>query len=126
MPKKKTSKTTSTTTSASTRSAFKIVKDKPMTKTEMVRALAEMTGLTRKKVTEVFQGLEVLMGVHLSKGAIGKFILPRLLKMYVVRKAATKPRMGRNPFTGEEIMFKAKPARSLIRIKPLKGLKELA
>jgi nucleoid DNA-binding protein len=47
------------------------------------------------------------------------------MKVTVVRKPATKARKGLNPFTGEEIMFKAKPARNVVRIRPLKGLKDL-
>jgi nucleoid DNA-binding protein len=47
------------------------------------------------------------------------------MKVKVVRKPATKARKGTNPFTGEEMMFKAKPARNVVKVLPLKGLKEM-
>jgi len=54
-----------------------------------------------------------------------KFILPGLMKIEVKRKPATKVRKGRNPFTGEEMMLKAKPARDIVKIRPLKKVKEM-
>ena len=48
------------------------------------------------------------------------------MKLKVVRKPATKARKGSNPFTGEETMFKAKPARNLVKVRPLKKVKEMA
>jgi len=47
------------------------------------------------------------------------------MKVKVVRKPATKARKGVNPFTGEEMMFKAKPARNVVKVLALKGLKEM-
>ena len=63
---------------------------------------------------------------HLRKGAAGEFTIPGLMKCVVKRKPATKARKGINPFTGEEIMFKAKPARNVVKVRPLKKLKEMA
>jgi hypothetical protein len=63
---------------------------------------------------------------HLKKNGAGIFTLPGLLKMKVVRKPATKARKGINPFTGEETVFKAKPARNVVKIQPLKAVKEMA
>jgi len=54
------------------------------------------------------------------------FNLPGLLKVMVVRKPATEARKGINPFTGQETIFKAKPARNVVKIRPLKGLKDMA
>lgn len=107
------------------KNGIKIVKEKPMTKAEIITALAEINELPKKKIKEVLDSIHLLMGSHLAKGAVGKFVLPRLLKMYVVHKPATKPRLEVNRFTGEEMMFKGKPARMVVRIKPLKGLKEI-
>jgi nucleoid DNA-binding protein len=52
--------------------------------------------------------------------------MPGLFKIQTVRKPATKARKGINPFTGEETVFKAKPARTVVKIRPLKKLKEMA
>jgi nucleoid DNA-binding protein len=51
--------------------------------------------------------------------------MPGLLKLKLVRKPATKARMGKNPFTGQEMMIKAKPARNVVKAQPLKSLKEM-
>jgi nucleoid DNA-binding protein len=53
------------------------------------------------------------------------FAVPGLMKITVQHKPATKPRKGINPFTGQEMMFKAKPARNVVRIRPLKSLKDM-
>ncbi|MDA7670231.1 HU family DNA-binding protein [Akkermansiaceae bacterium] len=63
---------------------------------------------------------------HIKKRAVGEFVLPGLLKIVTVRKPATKARMGINPFTKEEVMFKAKPASTAVKVRPLKKLKEMA
>jgi nucleoid DNA-binding protein len=47
------------------------------------------------------------------------------MKIRVKRKPATKARRGTNPFTGEEMMFKAKPARNVVKVTPLKALKDM-
>jgi len=47
------------------------------------------------------------------------------MKIKCIRKPATKARKGINPFTKEEMMFKAKPARNVVKVQPLKALKEM-
>jgi nucleoid DNA-binding protein len=47
------------------------------------------------------------------------------MKVVVVRKPATKARKGINPFTKQETMFKAKPARNVVKIRALKALKDM-
>ena len=98
----------------------------PMRKTEMFSNIAETTGLTRKQVSAVFESLSDLMGRHLKKRGAGEFTVPGLMKLRVVRKPATKARKGVNPFTGLETMFQAKPARNVVKIRPLKKVKEMA
>jgi nucleoid DNA-binding protein len=105
-------------------SAMKIIKDKPMSKSEILTCIAECAMLSRKQVSDVLYALEEVISAHIKKGGVGTFSLPGLLKLYVVRKPATKARKGKNPFTGEEVMFKAKPARNVVKIKALKKLKE--
>ena len=105
--------------------AKKTVSAKAPTKTEVMRHISEETGLTRKDVTAVFESLEGLIKKSLGRRGPGTFSLPGLAKMRVVRKPATKARPGVNPFTGEQIMIKAKPARNVVRIVALKNLKDM-
>jgi nucleoid DNA-binding protein len=105
--------------------AKKAAATKPMTKTEMLTALAEDTGLSKKEVSSVIDGLGTLIGKGLGKRGPGVFNLPGLMKVKVIRKPATKARKGINPFTKEPTVFKAKPARNVVKILPLKGLKDM-
>jgi nucleoid DNA-binding protein len=99
---------------------------KPMTKALMIAEIAETTGLNKKQVNSVLDELTSIIDRHIKKRAPGKFILPGLIKVQVKTKPATKARKGVNPFTGEETMFKAKPARRVVKVTPLKKLKEMA
>ncbi len=94
-------------------------------KTQIVSDIAENTGLTKKQVVGVLDGLGDLIERHIKKRAAGEFVLPGLLKISTVRKPATKERKGINPFTGEETVFKAKPARTAVKIRPLKKMKQM-
>jgi nucleoid DNA-binding protein len=105
--------------------AAKTETGKPMSKTEVLNTLAERTELGRKDVNKVLEELRDLIGEQLSKRGPGVFNVPGLMKIAVQRKPATKERKGINPFTKEETIFKAKPARNVVRIRPLKGLKEM-
>ena len=98
----------------------------PYTKARLFAAISEDTGLTKKQVAAVFESLSNLMHRHLKKRSAGTFTLPGLAKFNVVAKKATKARKGINPFTGEETTFAAKPARRVVRVRPLKGLKDMA
>jgi nucleoid DNA-binding protein len=98
---------------------------KPMTKTEMIAALAESTGLAKQQVAGLFDELAKLIGKELGDEGAGVFNVSSLLKIKVVRKPATPERKGVNPFTKEETVFKAKPARNVVKLVPLRGLKEL-
>jgi len=97
-----------------------------MTKTAIVNELAENTGLNKKEIQSVLDELSVLIERHIKKRAVGQFTIPSLMKIVVQNKPATKAKMGRNPATGEEMMIKAKPARSVVKVRPLKKLKEMA
>ena len=98
---------------------------KVRTKSEVFGGLAEASDLTRKQVACVFDGLSDLIKKDLGKRGPGIFTVPGLMKIKVVRKPATKARTGTNPFTGEEMMFKAKPARNVVKVLALKGLKTM-
>jgi len=97
---------------------------KPTTKSESFSYIADKTGLTKKDVGAVFDALGALMKRDLKRGP-GVYTVPGLMKVKVVRKPATKARKGVNPFTGEEMMFKAKPAHNVVKVLALKGLKEM-
>ena len=97
----------------------------PLTKSAMMDEIAGNTGLTKKQVSAVFDELSTLVERHIKKGAVGQFTLPGLMKIEVRRKPATKARKGINPFTGEETIFKAKPARNVVKIRALKKMKDM-
>ena len=97
-----------------------------MTKSQMVGSIAESTGLSKKQVSDVFGELESLIERSIKKRSVGEFTLPGLMKITTVKKPARKARKGINPFTGEETVFKAKPASIAVKIRPLKKLKEYA
>ena len=98
---------------------------KPMTKSEIIGEIALNTALNKKQVASVFDELAILIERHIKKRAPGQMSLPGLLKIEVKRKPATKARKGINPFTGEEAIFKAKPARKVVKIRPLKKVKDM-
>ncbi len=100
------------------------VKDK-FTKTQILNEIAEQTGLTKKDVGAVIDELGIVIERHVKKRSCGEFTLPGLLKISTVKKPAKKARKGINPFTGEETMFKAKPASIAVKIRPLKKLKDM-
>lgn len=97
-----------------------------MTKSQMLTSIAESTGLAKKDVSAVMDELELLIERSIKKRSIGEFTLPGLMKIMTVKKPARKARKGINPFTGEETMFKAKPASVAVKVRPLKKLKEFA
>jgi DNA-binding protein HU-beta len=99
---------------------------KPPTKSEIYAQIADDTGLTKKDVAAVFDSLSSQIRKSLGgRNGSGLFTIPGLLKMRVVKKPATKARKGINPFTGEEMMFKAKPASRTVKVAALKGLKDM-
>ncbi len=99
-------------------------KPKAMTKSALYQEIANSTKLTRKQVSEVFDALAKVVAQQLGKKGPGVFTLPGMAKLKLVRKPATKARQGINPFTKQPQMFKAKPARNIVRIRALKTLNE--
>ena len=96
-----------------------------MTKAAIINEIIKNTELSKKQVTSVLDELTILIERHIKKGAAGQFVLPGLMKIEVKRKPATKARKGINPFTGEPTTFKAKPARNVVKIRPLKKVKDM-
>ena len=99
---------------------------KAPSKGEILSRAAEQTGLSRKEVSAVFESLSAQIEASLGKKGPGTFTVPGLMRINVINKPATKARMGINPFTKQEVMFKAKPARRVVKVRPLKNLKEMA
>ncbi|MDZ4829798.1 MAG: HU family DNA-binding protein [Phycisphaerae bacterium] len=99
-----------------------VTSPKGRTKGETLNAVVGATGLARKQVSSVFEALNEIMKADLSKKGPGVFKFNGMLKMTTVNKPATKARMGKDPFTGEERMFKAKPASRRVKIRALKSL----
>lgn len=94
---------------------------KPSSKSEILAHIASKTNLKRKEVSAVFDELSTLIKKDLK--AAGMFNMMGLMKIKVVHKPAQKARKGINPFTKEEVMFKAKPARNVVKVLALKNLK---
>jgi len=97
----------------------------PMSKSAITSELAENAELTRKQVSLVLDEMAILIERHIKKRGPGQFTVPGLMKIEVKRKPATKARKGINPFTGEQTIFKAKPARNVVKVRPLKKLKDM-
>ena len=97
----------------------------PMNKTQLLAAICEKTELNKKDVGAVFDALSEIIEGHIKKRATGSFTLPGLLKVKTIHKPAQKARKGINPFTKEETTFKAKPARTMVKILPLKKMKDM-
>lgn len=100
------------------------IKD-PMSKSSMIKTITDCTGVNKKEVVSVIECITQIIEKHVKSGGPGIFVLPGLLKVSVVKKPARPARKGVNPFTGEEIMIKAKPAYKAVKIKALKKLKEM-
>jgi nucleoid DNA-binding protein len=98
---------------------------KAPSKSEIMARISEQTELPRKQVAAVFEALSGEIKNALGKKGPGLFVVPGLMKVTLIQKPATKARKGINPFTKEEVMFKAKPARKVVKIRPLKNLKDM-
>lgn len=125
MAKKKTSRSATKPKAKQPTIQLKAISDK-QTKVEILRAIAEHTGLSPRQVKEVFVTAGHLAKCHLIKRGSGEFAIPEMaIKVVRKTKPATKARMGRNPITGEEIKIAAKPKRDVVKVRPLKSLKDV-
>jgi DNA-binding protein HU-beta len=98
---------------------------KRLTKAQVIAEISEFAELDKKSVGRVFDGLTELIKKQLGSRGPGEFVVPGLLKLKAVKKAATKDRPGVNPFTKLPITIKGKPASKKIRATALKSLKDL-
>ena len=99
---------------------------KAPTKSEVIQNIAQSSELSRKQVSAVLEGLASEMKKALGKKGAGLFVVPGLMKVSVIQKPAVPARKGINPFTKMEQMFKARPARKVVKVRPLKNLKDMA
>jgi nucleoid DNA-binding protein len=97
---------------------------KRMTKSQFVTTLSEKSGLTKKQATSVLDTINAIVAEQLGKRGPGEILIPDLLKLFVVNKPATRQHKGINPFTKEPMIYKAKPASKVIKVRPLKALKD--
>ena len=97
-----------------------------LSKGDLNRAIAEKTGLSKKRVTEVFAALEDVLADQMKTDGAGEFTLPGLAKFTTATRPAVKARRGINPFTGEETVFAARPESRTVKIRALKKLKGFA
>ena len=100
------------------------IKEK-QTKTQILAALAEETGLTKKEVQAVLAATKGLAARHLIKNGSGEFTVPEVgVKLRRVQKPARKAGMARNPFTGEMVKVEARPASLSVRATAMKAIKD--
>jgi DNA-binding protein HU-beta len=93
-----------------------------MTKSQLIEQIATKNELAKKDVKGVMETLAEIGYKELKK--TGVFLVPGFAKFVVIKKPATKARQGNNPFTGEAMTFKAKPARKIVRARPVKAAKD--
>ena len=93
-----------------------------MTKSQLIEKISSESELPKKDVKGVLETLATIGYKELKKA--GGFLVPGFAKFVVIKKPATKARKGVNPFNGEPMMFKAKPARKIVRARPVKAAKD--
>ncbi len=93
-----------------------------MTKSQLIEKIATESELAKRDVKGVLETLASIGYKELKKTGI--FLVPGFAKFVVIKKPATKARKGTNPFTGEPMTFKAKPARKIVRARPVKAAKD--
>ena len=95
-------------------------------KTGLIAHVTELTAVEPKAAKAVLAALEATMLASIHKKGLGEFTLPGLLKITAQNVPAKKKRLGKDPFTGVERMFAAKPASTKIKTRALKKLKDAA
>ncbi len=98
---------------------------KAPTKSESMNNMAEATGHTKKEIAAFFEALTSEIAKNCQAGGPGQFTIPGLCKIVVQDKPAMPKREVRNPGTGEMVWAKPRPARQVIKVRALKGLKDM-
>lgn len=99
---------------------------KSFNKSQITKTIADMAGISKKDAGSMLDALFEIIMAHLKKSGPGEFTLPGVAKFRVINKPATKAREGVNPFTGEPMVFAAKPARNVVKVRALKKIKDAA
>ena len=97
-----------------------------LSKSELASHLADASGVDGKSVKAVLAALESTVLSAISKKGAQAFVLPGLLKLTAVSVPAKPKRFGKDPFTGAERWFPAKPASTKVKVRPLKKVKDAA
>ena len=105
--------------------AMKPIKE-ALSKSALVAHISEFTNVATKDVRNVLAALESTMHASVSKKGAGSFTMPGLFKITAVEVPARPARKGINPFTKEEVTFKARPKSVKVKVRPLKKLKDAA
>ncbi len=105
--------------------AMKPIKE-ALSKSALVAHIADFTGVAAKDVRNVIAALESTMHASVSKKGAGSFTLPGAFKITAVEVPARPARKGINPFTKEEVTFKARPKSTKLKVRALKKLKDAA
>jgi nucleoid DNA-binding protein len=95
-----------------------------MSKTQFVTTLAEKSGLNKKQASSALETINSMIAQELGKQGPGEVLIPGLLKLNVIEKPATRKHEGVNPFTKEPMIYKAKAAHKVIKVRLLKALKD--
>jgi nucleoid DNA-binding protein len=98
--------------------------NKRMTKSEFVTTLAEKSGLNKHQASSALDAMNAIVTQQLGKQGPGEVLIPGLLSLNVVDRPASPQHEGVNPFTKEPMIYQAKPARKVIKVRPLKALKD--
>ncbi|MFM9964294.1 MAG: HU family DNA-binding protein [Planctomycetaceae bacterium] len=100
---------------------------KSISKSDILNKLAEGSELNRKQVSAVLDALTKLVASQIGKKGVGVIAIPGLLKIQRISKPATKAKKGvPNPFKPGELMdVPAKPAKNVVKVRPLKSLKDM-
>lgn len=124
MAKKTTKKAPAKKAAAKKKAPVKAAANKPPTKTEIYRAVAEKTGLPRKEVVGVMDAVTEIMAKSVKKH--GEFNYLGLMKMTLVKKPAVRGgKLVKNPFTGEMVKQKPRPASRTVKVRPMKAIKDM-
>ena len=98
--------------------------NKRMSKTQFVTTLAEKSGLNKKQASSALETINSMIAHELGTQGPGEVLIPGLLKLNVIEKPATRKHEGVNPFTKEPMIYKAKAAHKVIKVRLLKALKD--
>ena len=105
--------------------AKKTAAEKPLSKTQLISNIADATELSKKDVDAVLEAFKAEVAKAVASAGPGQIQLPGLLKIVRQHRPATKKKQVRNPATGEMVWSGPKPARSVVKVRPLKALKDM-